>query len=76
MIDNHIFILDKFNKFSIRALLVAFEKWFPEINYKVLKVEEIDSDPLPGFYYFSFNSINAKFYIELAQKLKQKKTLK
>ncbi|ADR18507.1 TIGR04013 family B12-binding domain/radical SAM domain-containing protein [Calditerrivibrio nitroreducens] len=76
MIDNHIFILDKFNKFSIRALLVAFEKWFPEINYKVLKVEEIDSNPLPGFYYFSFNSINAKFYIELAQKLKQKKNIK
>lgn len=71
MINNHIFVLDKFNKFSIRALLVAFEKWFPDIRYKVLRVEELQHPFEEGFYYLSFNSINAPFYTKLAQKIKQ-----
>ncbi|MEF3255764.1 MAG: TIGR04013 family B12-binding domain/radical SAM domain-containing protein [Deferribacterales bacterium] len=69
---NHFFLLDKFNKFSIRGLLVAFEKWFPDLNYKVIKLEDLDESIADGFYYFSFNSINADFYIDLALKLRSK----
>ena len=31
-----VFVRDKTNKHSIRALLAAYEKWFPEKDYYVL----------------------------------------
>ncbi|MCX8083947.1 MAG: TIGR04013 family B12-binding domain/radical SAM domain-containing protein [Calditerrivibrio sp.] len=67
----HFFVLDKYNKFSIRALLVAFEKWFPDLNYRVIKVDEIKDHLTDGFYFFSFNSINARFYLELVNSIKK-----
>lgn len=70
MIDRHYFLMDKFNKFSIRSLLVAFEKWFPDRDYKVIKMEDLKGKLEEGFYYCSFNSINAQFYFNLAKSLK------
>ncbi|MCA1933154.1 MAG: TIGR04013 family B12-binding domain/radical SAM domain-containing protein [Calditerrivibrio sp.] len=71
MTPKHYFLLDKFNKFSIRSLLVAFEKWFPELEYKVIKLEDLKGKLESGFYYLSFNSINAQFYFDLAKDLKK-----
>lgn len=76
MTENHFFVLDKFNKFSIRALLVAFEKWFPDISYKVIRVDDLADTHKKGFYYFSFNSINAPYYLQIASKLKSKNDIK
>jgi B12-binding domain/radical SAM domain protein len=55
---------------------VAFEKWFPEFSYKVIKIEDLGADPDEGFYYLSFNSINAPFYVNLSKKLKTNKNIK
>jgi len=50
-------------------LLVAFEKWF-DFSYKVIKIDELPPIAEKGIYYFSFNSINAKYYTSLARSFK------
>ena len=35
-----VFVRDKTNKHSIRALLAAYEKWFPEKDYYVLTPQD------------------------------------
>lgn len=69
-----IFLKNRFNKFSIRALVTSFEKFFPNLNYLVLDEDEslyklTFSDEM---LFFSFNTINAIKSIEIAKNLKSK----
>jgi B12-binding domain/radical SAM domain protein len=69
-----IFLKNRFNKFSIRALITSFEKFFPTLNYLLLDEDEslyklTFSDEV---LFFSFNTINAIKSIEMAKNLKSK----
>lgn len=66
-----VFIRDNFNKHSLRALMCAFEKWFPGRDYFVFTpsdaLREVEKDDLA---LISFSSANAEFYTEYGLKLK------
>lgn len=66
-----IFLKDQFNKFSIRALLVAVEKFFPELNYEVFDADRVeDKNFKNAVVMFSFNSINFQKYSLLSSDIK------
>lgn len=66
-----VFIRDKTNKHSVRALLGAFEKWFPDREYFVKTPAEapdfLDKNDLV---LFSFLTGSASFYLEYVKNLK------
>lgn len=68
-----VFIRDKNNKHSIRALLAAYEKWFPERDYFVLSPQDafefLNNDDLA---LFSFLTGTSRAYIDYVTKLKAK----
>ncbi|MDY5049852.1 MAG: TIGR04013 family B12-binding domain/radical SAM domain-containing protein [Candidatus Mucispirillum faecigallinarum] len=68
-----VFVRDKTNKHSIRALLAAYEKWFPEKEYYVLTPKDafdfLEEDDLA---LFSFLTGSSTAYIDYAAKLKEK----
>jgi B12-binding domain/radical SAM domain protein len=68
-----IFVIDKFNRFSVRALLCAFEKFFPEIIYRIVHFDNILAEnPENKLILFSFNTLNHLKYVELSKVLKNK----
>lgn len=68
-----VFVRDKTNKHSIRALLAAYEKWFPEKEYYVLTPKDafdfLEEDDLA---LFSFLTGSSTAYIDYVKKLKEK----
>ena len=68
-----VFVRDKTNKHSIRALLAAYEKWFPEKDYYVLTPQDafdfLEEDDLA---LFSFLTGTSSAYIDYVTKLKAK----
>lgn len=67
-----IFILDKFNRFSIRALICAFEKFFPQYSYSVVDFENIPQLKVKNSLIFcSFNSLNFNRYLSKISMFKQ-----
>lgn len=68
-----VFVRDKTNKHSIRALLAAYEKWFPERDYYVLTPKDafdfLEEDDLA---LFSFLTGSSSAYIDYVTKLKAK----
>lgn len=68
-----VFVRDKTNKHSIRALLAAYEKWFPEKEYYVLTPKDafdfLEEDDLA---LFSFLTGSSTAYIDYVTKLKAK----
>lgn len=68
-----VFVRDKINKHSIRALLAAYEKWFPERDYYVLTPKDafdfLEEDDLA---LFSFLTGSSSAYIDYVTKLKAK----
>lgn len=68
-----VFVRDKTNKHSIRALLAAYEKWFPEKDYYVLTPQDafefLKEDDLA---LFSFLTGTSSAYIDYVTKLKEK----
>lgn len=68
-----VFVRDKMNKHSIRALLAAYEKWFPEKEYYVLTPKDafdfLEEDDLA---LFSFLTGSSTAYIDYVTKLKGK----
>jgi B12-binding domain/radical SAM domain protein len=71
-VHNIYFVKDKFNKYSIRALLVSVEKFFPKLNYFVIndkELEFIDS----GIIFYSFMTFHKEKYVKIAEKLKSSK---
>ncbi|MGA1863351.1 TIGR04013 family B12-binding domain/radical SAM domain-containing protein [Deferribacter thermophilus] len=64
-----IFIKDKFNKYSIRAISASFEKHF-DFPYEIISVEALLKSKIKNSAIFcSFNSLNKDFYFQLANKL-------
>lgn len=68
-----VFVRDKTNKHSIRALLATYEKWFPEKDYYVLTPQDafefLKEDDLA---LFSFLTGTSSAYIDYVTKLKEK----
>lgn len=68
-----VFVRDKTNKHSIRALLAAYEKWFPEKDYYVLTPQDafefLEEDDLA---LFSFLTCTSSAYIDYVTRLKAK----
>lgn len=68
-----VFVRDKTNKHSIRALVAAYEKWFPEKDYFVLTPQDafnfLEEDDLA---LFSFLTGTSSAYIDYVTKLKEK----
>lgn len=68
-----VFVRDKTNKHSIRALLAAYEKWFPEKEYYVLTPKDafdfLEEDDLA---LFSFLTGSSTAYIDYVTKLKER----
>lgn len=68
-----VFVRDKTNKHSIRALLAAYEKWFPEKDYFVLTPQDafdfLEEDDLA---LFSFLTGTSSAYIDYVTNLKEK----
>lgn len=68
-----VFVRDKTNKHSIRALLAAYEKWFPEKEYYVLTPKDafdfLEEDDLA---LFSFLTGSSAAYIDYVTKLKER----
>lgn len=68
-----VFVRDKTNKHSIRALLAAYERWFPEKDYYVLTPQDafdfLEEDDLA---LFSFLTGTSSAYIDYVTKLKAK----
>ena len=68
-----VFIRDKTNKHSIRALLAAYEKWFPEREYFVVTPQDaldfLENDDLA---LFSFLTGSSSAYIDYVTCLKEK----
>ena len=68
-----VFVRDKTNKHSIRALLAAYEKWFPEKEYYVLTPKDafdfLEEDDLA---LFSFLTGTSRAYIDYVTRLKAK----
>ena len=68
-----VFVRDKTNKHSIRALLAAYEKWFPEKDYYVLTPQDafefLEEDDLA---LFSFLTGTSSAYIDYVTRLKAK----
>ena len=66
-----VFIRDKLNKHSIRALLGAYEKWFPDREYFVFNPQEalckLEKNDLV---FFSFLTGSSKFYTDYVQQVK------
>ena len=58
-----VFVRDKTNKHSIRALLAAYEKWFPEKDYYVLTPQDafefLKEDDLALFSFLTGNTLAA-----------------
>ncbi|MGA1847198.1 TIGR04013 family B12-binding domain/radical SAM domain-containing protein [Deferribacter abyssi] len=70
--SDYLFIKDRYNKYSIRALISAYEKYFP-FDYKLLNIEDIDHLNIEGkVLFFSFNTFNKNKYFILAKKIKDK----
>lgn len=66
-----VFVRDKVNKHSIRALIAAFEKWFPERDYSVLSPEDVtDNAPKSSLAVISYATGASKYYTQLSEKLK------
>ncbi len=68
-----VFVRDKTNKHSIRALLAAYEKWFPEKDYYVLAPQDafdfLEEDDLV---LFSFLTGTSSAYVDYVTRLKAK----
>lgn len=68
-----VFVRDKTNKHSIRAILAAFEKWFPNRQYYVVTPQEgqsfIENNDVV---LFSFLTGTSKAYIEYVTELKKR----
>ena len=68
-----VFVRDKTDKHSIRALLAAYEKWFPEKEYYVLTPKDafdfLEEDDLA---LFSFLTGSSAAYIDYVTKLKER----
>ncbi|KAA0259488.1 TIGR04013 family B12-binding domain/radical SAM domain-containing protein [Deferribacter autotrophicus] len=70
--SDFIFVKDKFNKYSIRALISSFERHF-HFDYKLLNIEEIENYNVKGkLIFFSFNTFNKEKYYFLSKKIKDK----
>lgn len=68
-----VFVRDKTNKHSIRALLAAYEYWFPNKEYYVVTPQEAESFLENGdLALFSFLSGSSEAYIEYVKRLKSK----
>ncbi len=66
-----VFIRDKVNKHSIRVLIAAFEKWYQNREYLVLKPEElIEKSPKNAVVLISFATGAYKFYQNLSKEIK------
>jgi len=71
-----IFIIDKFNKFSIRALICAFENFFPDYSYSVVNFENIPQLKVKNSMIFcSFNSLNFNKYVNIISMFKQDRNI-
>lgn len=67
-----IFLKDRLNKFSIRALLVALEKFFPEIDYEVIDTVSVYEKKIENAaLFFSFNSVNFIRYASMATEIRK-----
>ncbi len=68
-----VFVRDKTNKHSIRALVAAYEKWFPEKDYFVLTPQDafdfLEEDDLA---LFSFLTGTSSAYVDYVTRLKAK----
>lgn len=68
-----VFIRDEMNKHSLRALMGAYEKWFPQRDYFVMTpkdaFEKIEKTDLA---LISFSSGSSDFYTGYGRKLKEK----
>ncbi len=68
-----VFVRDKTNKHSIRALLAAYEKWLPEKDYYVLAPQDafdfLEEDDLV---LFSFLTGTSSAYVDYVTRLKAK----
>ena len=66
-----VFVRDKVNKHSVRALIAAFEKWFPNRDYSVITPENLISDaPKSSLALISYATGASKYYAELSNKIK------
>lgn len=66
------FVRDRINKHSVRALTAAFEKWFPERDYKVLTPEEVFfSADKSSLALVSYATGAAPYYRDFAERLKE-----
>ena len=66
-----VFVRDKMNKHSLRALMGAFEKWFPKRDYFVMTPEATLTELLPSdLALISFASASTHFYKDYGTKLK------
>lgn len=66
-----VFVRDRVNKHSVRALIAAFEKWFPERDYKVLSPCDVfSSADKSSLVLISFATGAAPFYRDFAGKLR------
>ncbi len=68
---NIYFVKNKFNKYSIRALLVAVEKFFPQQDYEVIDINDVKYIQ-SGIVFYSFMSFHKDKYIDLCLSLKSK----
>ncbi len=68
------FVKDKFNKYSIRALLVSVEKFFPNLKYKVIDKTELNEIGY-GIIFYSFMTFHKDWYCEAASNLKKIKNV-
>jgi B12-binding domain/radical SAM domain protein len=68
---NIYFIKDKFNKYSIKALLSAIETILPRVNAEVITANELKNIK-KGLLFYSFNTLSAKYYAEIAGKKSSK----
>lgn len=72
---NFIFIKDKYNKYSIRAIAASFEKYF-DFPYEIISNESASQKQIKNSVIFcSFNSLNKDFYFKLSNILIDKNIL-
>lgn len=65
------FIRDKVNKHSIRSLIAAFEKWYPNRDYSVITPEElIEKASKNALAVISFASAKYNYYKDLSYHIK------
>lgn len=67
------FVKDKFNKYSIKALLAAVDRFLPDVRCQVIKPAEAELIS-SGMVFYSFNTLYADRYLSLVQTIRNRST--